>query len=214
LPNPIRNIAKCQVLSPTHLDPVKGPKIGARIGKVNEYYTQALVLKRLPRNDKDAQFILYTKDLGKIYATAKSVRKITSKLAGHLRLGALVDARLVHRGGSFQLIDALSKKVPCQHEEYLRFVGFLDSTIPQREPDQRMWYTVREIVESCRVSAPIYRYLLQLMGFARSREASLICQGCGKSDEVVYFYPPDIIFLCSNCLSRVRIDINETVPVS
>jgi len=214
LVNPIRKIAKCQVLSPAHIGPVKAVKLGVRIGKVNEYYTPALVLRAIPRNDKDAQFVLYTKELGKIYATAKSVRKITSKLAGHLKIGSLIDARIINRGGSFQLIDALARSAPCKDLGVLRFLSFLDSTIPQREVDQRLWYTVREVTESCRISAPIYRYLLQLMGFAKSGEETLVCQGCRRGDQVVYFYPTDIIFLCSNCLLRVRIDINEAVPVS
>ncbi|MEX2053981.1 MAG: recombination protein O N-terminal domain-containing protein [Candidatus Colwellbacteria bacterium] len=180
---------------------------------MNEYYTPALVLGIHPRNDKDAQFILYTKDLGKIYATAKSVRKITSKLAGHLKIGSLLDARIVARGASFQLIDGLSRESICKDPEILRFLNFLDNTIPQQQPDQRLWYTVREAISTGKLSAPIYRYLLQLMGFTSEGDL-IICHGCRKGDEVVYFHAPDIIFLCSGCLSRVRIDINEAVPVS
>ncbi len=181
---------------------------------MSEYYTPALVLGASPRNDKDAQFILYTKDLGKVYALAKSVRKITSKLAGHMKVGSLVDVRIIDRGGTYQLIDALARKAPCRDVEVLRFLNFLSSTIPQREPDQRLWYTVREVVERCQMNAPVYKYILQLMGFAKSSQEAIACQGCRKDDQVVYFYPADIIFLCSNCLSRVRIDINEAVPVS
>ena len=182
--------------------------------KMNEYYTPALVLGVHPKNDKDAQFVLYTKDLGKIYATAKSVRKITSKLAGHLKIGSLLDARIVARGSSFQLIDGLSRGRWCGDSEILRFLKFLDDTIPQQQPDQRLWYTVREIVEGCKLGPSIYRYLLQLMGFTSSTQDGLNCQGCRQAKEFVYFYAPDIIFLCSECLSRVRIDTNEAVPIS
>ena len=189
--------------------------MGVRIVKMREYYTPAVVLGSNPRRDKDAQVILYTKDLGKVSAVAKSIRKITSKLAGHLKVGSLVDVRLIDAGGSYQLIDGLAFKKPCEGGEQLRLAAFLESVIPQGQPDIQMWYTVSEIFEGCTVTPRIYRYLLQLMGFVRGGEDSLICQGCkGKYGQVVYFYAPDIIFLCSNCLSRVRIDINETVPVS
>ncbi|MDP3953458.1 MAG: recombination protein O N-terminal domain-containing protein [bacterium] len=181
---------------------------------MNEHYTPALVLGIQPRNDKDAQFTLYTKDLGKIYATAKSVRKITSKLAGHLKVGSLADVRIAARGNSFQLIDGLSRGELCQNIEILRFLNFLDSTIPQQQPDQRLWYTVQEAVAGCRLSAPVYKYLLRLMGFVGADTDVITCRGCRKDNEIVYFYAPDIIFLCSRCLSRVRIDKNAAVPVS
>jgi len=191
------------------------PKIGVRIVKMREYYTPAIVLNITPKRDKDAQILLYTKDLGKISAIAKSVRKITSKLAGHLTIGSSADIRLIDAGGSYQLIDGLSIKKPCAGGEQLKLATFLESVIPQGQPDIQLWYTVSEIFQSCIITPRIYRYLLQLMGFVRSGEETPVCQGCGGGGgQVVYFYAPDIIFLCSDCLSRVRIDINETVPVS
>ncbi len=189
--------------------------MGVRIVKMREYYTPAVVLGLNPRNDKDAQVILYTKDLGKVSAIAKSIRKITSKLAGHLRVGSLANVRLIDAGGSYQLIDGLAFNGPHEGGEQLRLIAFLESVIPKGQPDIRMWYTISEIFESGIITPRIYRYLLQLMGFVRGGNEVPICQGCrGEEDQVVYFYAPDIIFLCSNCLSRVRIDINETVPVS
>ena len=189
--------------------------MGVRMVKMREYYTPAVVLGSTPKRDKDAQIVLYTKDLGKVSAIAKSIRKITSKLAGHLKVGALVNVRLIDAGGSYQLIDGLAFKDPYGGGESLKLAAFLESVIPQGQPDIQMWYTVSEIFEGGIITPRIYRYLLQLMGFVKGGEEIPICQGCkGENGRVVYFYAPDIIFLCSNCLSRVRIDINETVPLS
>lgn len=189
--------------------------MGARIVKMREYYTPAVVLSINPRNDKDVKVSLYTKDLGKISAIAKSMRKITSKLAGHLRVGSIADVRVIDAGGSYQLIDGVASSYPCEGGDQLKLANFLDEVIPQGQPDIQMWYVISELFESCSTTTPrIYRYLLQLMGFVRGVEETPICQGCKKKHQVVYFYAPDIIFLCSDCLSRVRININETVPVS
>lgn len=182
--------------------------------KMREYYTPALVLGTAPRNEKDAQITLYTKDLGKVYAVARSIKKITSRLAGHLRVGALVDARLISAGSSYQLVDGLSRRGPCGGGDLIRLALFLEEVVPREQPDVQMWYTIDEIFKRCAVSPHVYKYLLQLMGFAGGGRETPICQGCKHSREVVYFYAPDIIFLCSACLSRVRIDVNETVPVS
>ena len=182
---------------------------------MRECYTPALVLGLSPRKDKDAQVILYTKDLGRVSAVAKSIRKITSKLAGHLKVGTLANVRLIDAGGSYQLIDGLAFKTPCGGGEQLKLAAFLESVIPPGQPDIQMWYTVSEIFEGGTITPRIYRYLLRLMGFVMGSGDALICQGCkGEKEEVVYFYAPDIIFLCLSCLSRVHIDINETVPVS
>ena len=181
---------------------------------MREYYTPAVVLGLGPRGDKDARVILYTRDLGKISAIAKSIRKITSKLAGHLTVGTLADVRLIDAGGSYQLIDGLASKGPCGGGEQLKLAAFLEDVIPQGQPDTQMWYTVSEIFEGCTITPRIYRYLLQLMGFVKGGEEAPMCQGCkGGNGKVVYFYAPDIIFLCSNCLLRIHIDVNETVPV-
>jgi len=189
--------------------------MGVRIVKMREYYTPAVILGLNPRNDKDAQVVLYTKDLGKVSAIAKSIRKITSKLAGHLKVGSLANVRLIDAGGSYQLIDGLAFKEPHKGGEQLKLAAFLENVIPQGQSDIRMWYTVSEIFESGTITPRVYRYLLQLMGFVRGGDEVPICQGCkGETEQVVYFYAPDIIFLCLSCLSRVHIDINETVPVS
>jgi len=176
---------------------------------MKEYYTPGLVLDRVPRNSQDQSVVLYTKELGKVSAISKSIRKITSKLSGHLTAGTIANVRLIDRG-SHQLIDALSYFKPEPDEELFRFLSFLDETVPYNQPEHKLWYAVEEIVMKKSFSPRIYRYLLQVMGFESSA-----CQNCKKIlDEVAYFHTPDIIFLCSNCLTRSRVKQQDVVPVS
>ena len=79
---------------------------------MQEYVTDALVLKKEPLRDFDARYFFFTKKFGKMKGRATSARKITSKLAGHLEPGTLVTARFVERNGGngnggVQIADAL-----------------------------------------------------------------------------------------------------------
>ena len=58
----------------------------------------------------DAQIVLYTRDFGKVLAKAKSARKMTSKLNGHLQPLNFINARLIEKTpvGRFQVVDALT----------------------------------------------------------------------------------------------------------
>ena len=176
---------------------------------MNEYYTPAVVLGRVPRNDKDYGLILYTKELGKMMATAKSIRKITSKLAGHLRSGNLVDVRLVDKG-SHQLIDGLSEYVPERRAGLLRFLSFIDEMTPYGQQDLRLWYIVEEAIRRGVFSPEVYGYLLRLMGFSTE-----VCQNCRQQLRGrAYFYTPDTVALCSKCLVGVKVKEDELVEVS
>lgn len=185
------------------------------MGSMNEYYTPAVVLDRRVKNAKDLQVTLYTKELGKISAIAKSMRKITSKLAGHMQIGNVVDVRVIDRG-SFQLIDGLSRKSACKDEEVLRFLSFIDAMTTYHQVDIRLWYTLNEVMDRCQFSPAVYRYFLQIMGFGQEvKEDSTVCGRCRKDKQgLVYFYAPDIIFLCSSCLQGTSIDKHDLVPIS
>ena len=60
-----------------------------------EHYTEGIVLGRNPRGEMDGLVTIYTKEIGKVTATTKSSRKITSKVAGHLMPGNFVRLRIV-----------------------------------------------------------------------------------------------------------------------
>jgi len=76
---------------------------------MQEYVTEAVVLDTVPSAELDVRVSLFTKKFGKLVARAKSVKKITSKLAGHLEPGNIIKIRLVEKKG-LQLVDALKER--------------------------------------------------------------------------------------------------------
>ena len=48
------------------------------------YKTEAIIIKRVKLGEADRIITFYTPHLGKLQGVAKGVRKITSKLGGHL----------------------------------------------------------------------------------------------------------------------------------
>src|SRR3989344_1490726 len=72
-----------------------------------EFVSEAFVLGCEDLGEYDSRVHLYTKDFGKITARAKSLKKITSKLAGHLQPLNLVMARIMEKNG-VQVLDALT----------------------------------------------------------------------------------------------------------
>ena len=103
---------------------------------MREYFTKALVLDQKNAGEYDKRIILFTEEMGKVSAKAKSARKITSKLSGHLQPGNLVQARLVEKNG-LQIVDAL--KISKLDFE-LADLYSLDNILADNEPDPRLWH--------------------------------------------------------------------------
>lgn len=174
-----------------------------------EHYTKSLVLHREPKGEVDEIFTLYTKDLGKIHARAKSIRRITSKLSGHLRQGSLNKIRIIEKGGSgFQVIDALSDEF-FRHDELHKFLDFLDKMTPEREPDHELWHYVESIIGLGELGSAEYRRLLEIMGFGPKFAK---CVNCGRG-EIAYFMPSDVIFLCDKSFMDLNINEEEVVKI-
>ncbi len=174
---------------------------------MTEHYTKAIVLGREPRNEFDETISLYTKKLGKISAISKSIRKITSKLSGHLVKGNLVDVRVLDND-SFQIIDALSDKV-ASSQEFFRLLGFIEKMTPYAEPDLSIWYELERACKTQNFGNSTYRKILQASGFDPEFAK---CDNCGDN-KIAYFNPPDIMFLCSECLNKSFINRNEVFAI-
>jgi DNA repair protein RecO (recombination protein O) len=174
-----------------------------------EHYTKSLVLHREPKGEVDEVFTLYTRDLGKIHAKAKSIRRITSKLSGHLTLGSLNKIRIIeNKGSGFQVIDALSDEF-FRHDELHKFLDFLDRMTPEREPDDELWSFVESIINLGDLGGVEYRHLLEIMGFGPKFAK---CVNCGRG-EIAYFMPSDVIFLCNKSFVDLKINEEEVVKI-
>ncbi len=58
------------------------------------YKTKGIILKRINLNEADRILTIYTQDRGKIKVIAKGIRKMLSKMAGHLEPFCLVDLNI------------------------------------------------------------------------------------------------------------------------
>lgn len=68
--------------------------------------TQGIILNKCDFRESDRFFSIYTDELGKIEAVAKGVRKIKSKMAGHLDLFSIVDLMVAPGRSYYQVAGA------------------------------------------------------------------------------------------------------------
>jgi len=181
---------------------------------MTEYSTKAVILGREPKGEFDEVLTLYSKDFGKISALAKGVRKITSKLYGHLQVGGLSTVRLIRKGG-IQLLEAFSHGSELNEGLY-SFLGFIEQMTPFEAPDLHLWYGIEYVFESGvfttgtrELQNRVYRRFLEIFGFGAKFAK---CGNCGSSG-IAYFAPSDIMFLCSDSLKKLALPIHEVISI-
>lgn len=171
---------------------------------MTEYFTEAIVLDRKESGEADGLLILYTQDLGKITAKAKSLRKITSKLSGHLQPLNLVKVRLIEKNG-FQAVDALSingrgfKKETAIFAKFLRILDFIREMTFELHPDYRLWTAMKKLFSHDGgqniEEKIIYRGLLKILGFDPQFAECALC----RKKEAKFFLKEDHLFFCGDC---------------
>ncbi len=140
-----------------------------------------------PVRELDLRLSLFTKKFGKIKARARSARKITSKLAGHLQVGDLVQVRIVEKQG-LQVVDALKKiRLPLSPHD----LGLLDGLLPEFQPEAELWRLLggEELP---------WRRVLKVLGWDPDHAHCRICQ-----DAAVIFDPRSQDFFCARCASKL-----------
>ena len=159
-----------------------------------EHQTEAIILTKAATDNADAYYMILTPDLGKIRARATSVRKLTSKLAGHLEPGTMGIVRLVQRvpGGPRRLVESLSEK-RVSGLRAIKITALADAVSPSDAPDGDFFSAVKSALFDLNCSGE--RAVLKAAGFDPE---SAKCVFCG-SDKIVYFSEKDIIFLCESC---------------
>lgn len=159
-----------------------------------EYSTKALVLDTENINELDKLICLYTEELGKVVAKAKSARKITSKLAAYLEPLNFIRVRLIEKNG-FQIADALNFDKITASPQNLAISRFIKEMTAELQPDKKLWRFIRQSA----VKNFSYRPLLKILGFDPDFAS---CQICNRQ-LVVYFSKNDQIFFCQRCSSKV-----------
>lgn len=157
---------------------------------MRDIITDALVLDKEEIADFDARLMLFTEKLGRVAARARSIRKITSKLAGHLEPFSFGKVRLVEGKGTengwsrLQVVDALKTKSLPHTQDIVPLV--IEMTL-EGHPDPRLWQTVedgggvREILDALGFS-PQFAYCEKCHtarpGYFCIRESAYYCKTC------------------------------------
>ncbi len=160
-----------------------------RLQIMQEYLSEAIILNREPVGELDARLSVFTKKFGKFAAKAKSVSRITSKLAGHLEAGNLADVRIVEKNG-LQIADALKKRrldvAPAD-------LYHLDLILAEAEPEPQLW---RELVGG----GFSWGAALRILGWDPKEAA---CGLCHKGKPAV-FGIREQEFFCRSCASKLN----------
>jgi len=154
---------------------------------MHEYLSEAVVLDRFPNGDLNGRVVFLTKRFGKLVGRAKSIRKITSKLSGHLQPGNLVQVRMIEKNG-LQVVDALKKERLGLSLPELRFLGEI---LSEAEPEFVIW----EMLVGGKFS---WNDVLRILGWDPNFSSCGFCYG---STEI--FHPRTQEFFCKNCAFKL-----------
>ncbi|MFZ5364201.1 MAG: DNA repair protein RecO [Patescibacteria group bacterium] len=115
---------------------------------------KGIILRKQDYRENDRLFIIYTDELGKIYAVAKGVRKIKSKMAGHLELFSVINLMLAPGKTNYQIAGAFEEK------NFLNIKSDLGKTVlgsfcleavdiftKTDQPDLKIYKLIHEILE-------------------------------------------------------------------
>ena len=156
---------------------------------MREYLTEAIVLDREISGETDARIFLYTKELGRVMARARSAGFITSRLSSYLQPLRHVQVRLVEKNG-IQVVDALPVGTLNQlSPEKVGLCQIVRSLTPEHHPDQQLW---NELVAP-KTSA---LRILTVLGFD-PRHAT--CTSCDDKNPE-YFSSRDAHYYCEKCV--------------
>ena len=174
----------------------------ATISSMTELVTEALVLDSEDREELNVRITLYTKELGKISARARSIKKITSKLAGHLQPLSFAKVRLVSKNG-FQVVDAISTYRMKPTPAAIIFARFITEMTVEEQSDLNLWNSITKAANQIERGKKFsYVPLLDALGFS-PKYAS--CAGC-KNKQVTHFVPDEQLFFCNKCVSKIPKD--------
>lgn len=195
------------------------------------YKTKGIILKRINLGEADRIFTIYTAKYGKVKALAKGVRKILSKLGGHLELFNLVDLSIVEGRNlgtitacqivqSFRNIKKDLKKTSLAY--YL--AGLTDKLTLEKQKDYRIYKLLEEIFQilnrktvqdSKRLYLLVYAFELQflsLLGYSPELKKCVVCGKVIKPREIYFNIPEGLV--CPNCKKPKILKVNsETVKL-
>lgn len=177
------------------------------------YQTQAIVLKR--KNTKEADKILtfYTKKYGKLIGLAKGIKKISSKLAGHLEPFYLIQLTLVE-GKTFKIVSEAktinsfkSLRSNLERTSIAYFISeIVDKLMGREEKNEELFYLLKKTFEflekerNIDLVLPYFEFnFLSQIGFRPDFNQCVRCQKKIKDEKEIYFSFKDGGLIDKNC---------------
>ncbi len=163
------------------------------------YLTHGIVLKRRDYREVDRVLTLYTKEYGKIEALARGVKKIVSKLAGHLE-PLSYSSFMFARGRTFDIVATSirlsSFRIPLSDVQAFALASYffeaVDRLTPYEQSDPKLFALLVQFLEVFENGVDQYSgspafqrllimefFLLQLLmrlGYAPSLEQCTVCR--------------------------------------
>ncbi len=153
------------------------------------YRTEAVIIRRMDYGEADRILTLFTPHYGKLRVIAKGVRKMTSKLAGHLELFMRVHLMLA-TGRTFDVVTQAQIVEPYKqlHEDlgrvsYAYYVAELLDKLTVDDEENRPAYDLLvatfQALDTSTVPDLVVRYYeLHLLGFMGYRPHLFDCVSC------------------------------------
>ncbi len=123
--------------------------------------TRGIVLRRRAYGEADRVLTILTPGMGKISAIAKGVRRLTSKLAGHVELFYAVDWVLAE-GRTWYVVSGADVAEPHRHlrdslarvEQASYLARLVDRLAPEHEPQPKLYAILAEALAALGGSGP------------------------------------------------------------
>lgn len=182
--------------------------------------TQGIVIKKRNLGEADKILIIFTRDLGKISAVAKGVRRPISKTGGHLDLFCVSDLVLAEGRNLYTITSAelrqcfLSLRNKLKHaSQAFLMAEILDKIIHEREKNEKIYYLFVECLQNLDDNNLILPYfelkVVILSGFQPHFEECMVCQKPLKEGK--NYFSPDLGGTLDEDCARLNKDL---IPIS
>lgn len=198
--------------------------------------SEAIIIRRNDWRENDSRVVLYTKNFGKISLVARGVKKLRSKIAGHIEPISLVDIMVLPGRAYDYLGSAISRQAYLNIKNDLNALYFagaalslFDAQVKEEEPDADLYdflkYWLELVNEKCQSEILkdqgelLYNYFaIKLFTILGYKPQLYHCVDCHKKIEAGgnYFNLRLGGLICPDCLSvsQTKYLPNEVVSVS
>lgn len=176
--------------------------------------TEAFVLHRDRNDQKFSSLLLFTRELGAVYAKARGLQKIGSKLAAKLEPGQETAVDLYEAAEHVYIITGAELIAPSlpQAKDYdemqLRFLMFeiLARMLPKHEQNEMIYMFFKEILQSFREGDKLIETvlvfiskLLKFLGYVEDVKQCIQCEKSLKDTTEIFVHTFELSFYCADC---------------